>query len=69
MCSLLAFIFPFCIVLITQFLTQPLAFLFTPHYNSAFLKSYSAILKKKKKPLTLSTFSKHISNFFSAEPR
>ena len=33
-------------------------FLFIPHYNSAFLKSYSAILKKKKKknPLTLSTF-------------
>lgn len=44
----ISIILPFCIVLITQFLTQPLAFLFSPHYNSAFLKSYSATLKKKK---------------------
>lgn len=61
----ISIILPFCIVLITQFLTQPLAFLFSPHYNSAFLKSYSATLKKKKKKnLKLSTFSKNISNFF-----
>lgn len=50
-------------------------FLFIPHYNSAFLKSYSAILKKKKKknPLTLSTFlpfeSTSVFFFSSAEPR
>lgn len=56
------------------------SFLFIPHYNSAFLKSYSAILKKKRKknPLTLSTFLpfERTSVFFfvffffsSAEPR
>lgn len=51
-------------------------FLFTSHYNSAFLKSYSAILKKKKKKktsLTLSTFlpfeSTSVIFFLSAEPR
>lgn len=60
----ISIILPFCIVLITQFLTQPLAFLFSPHYNSAFLKSYSATLKKKKKPQTLYLFKEHQEFFF-----